>query len=61
MAANLALIGCGAIAPNFYLPALAKLRAKFGNIWLLDLSDGSSIRIAVILYIVAGLRMFLTS
>jgi predicted dehydrogenase len=39
MTANLALIGCGAIARNFYLPALAKLRAKFGNIWLVDPSD----------------------
>jgi predicted dehydrogenase len=33
---NLALIGCGAISRNFYLPALAKLRSQFGNIWLVD-------------------------
>jgi predicted dehydrogenase len=39
MTPNLALIGCGAIARNFYLPALAKLRTKFGNIWLVDPSD----------------------
>src|ERR1035441_3221675 len=39
MTANLALIGCGAIARNFYLPALARLRTKFGNIWLVDPSD----------------------
>jgi len=39
MTPNLALIGCGAIARAFYLPALAKNRAKFGHIWLVDPSD----------------------
>lgn len=39
MTKNLALIGCGAIAQTFYLPALAKLRPKFDRIWLVDPSD----------------------
>jgi predicted dehydrogenase len=39
MNTNLALIGCGAISRNFYLPALAKIRSQFGNIWLVDPSD----------------------
>src|SRR5674476_82827 len=33
---NLALIGCGAIAQAFYLPAIARNRALFGDIWLAD-------------------------
>lgn len=36
---NLALVGCGAIARAFYLPALAKHRAKFDRLWLVDPSD----------------------
>src|SRR5208337_3167948 len=36
---NLALIGCGAVARKFYLPALAKRRAEFGRLWLVDPSD----------------------
>jgi predicted dehydrogenase len=36
---NLALVGCGAIARNFYLPALAKLRSTFGQVWLVDPSE----------------------
>lgn len=36
---NIALVGCGAIARAFYLPALAMHRAKFGRIWLVDPSD----------------------
>lgn len=39
MTPNLALIGCGAIARNFYLPTLARLRAHFGEIWLVDPAD----------------------
>lgn len=39
MTPNLALIGCGAIARAFYLPVLAKNRAKFGRIWFIDPSD----------------------
>jgi predicted dehydrogenase len=38
---NIALIGCGAIAQNFYLPVLAKHRARFGNLWLVDPGDRS--------------------
>jgi predicted dehydrogenase len=36
MPRNLALVGCGAIARAFYLPALAALRDQFGQIWLVD-------------------------
>jgi predicted dehydrogenase len=36
---NIALIGCGAIAQTFYLPALAKHRAKFGRFWCVDPGD----------------------
>lgn len=39
MSRNIALIGCGAIAKSFYLPALAKYRAKLSGIWLVDPSD----------------------
>lgn len=39
MPGNVALIGCGAIARAFYLPAMAKHRALFGNIWLVDPAD----------------------
>ena len=39
MTSNLAVVGCGAITQNFYLPALAKLRARFGCIWLVDPSN----------------------
>jgi predicted dehydrogenase len=39
MSHNIALIGCGAIAKGFYLPALAKHRVKFGDVWLVDLDD----------------------
>jgi predicted dehydrogenase len=36
MTLHLALLGCGAIAQGFYLPALARRRSDFGNIWLVD-------------------------
>ena len=39
MNTNIALIGCGAIARAFYLPALAKHRTRFCNLWLIDPSD----------------------
>ena len=39
MPQNIALVGCGAIARAFYLPALAKHRAEFGRLWLIDPSD----------------------
>ncbi len=39
MAKNIALIGCGAIARAFYLPVLAKHRAEFDSIWLVDPGD----------------------
>jgi predicted dehydrogenase len=39
MARNIALIGCGAISLAFYLPALAKHRAQFDRIWVVDPSD----------------------
>lgn len=45
MTANLALVGCGAIAQDFYLPALARLRGEFGAFWLVDPSD-HALRIA---------------
>jgi predicted dehydrogenase len=38
---NIALVGCGAIAKGFYLPALAKHRAKFDKAWLIDLNDAA--------------------
>ena len=39
MAQNIALVGCGAIARAFYLPVLARHRAKFARLWLVDPSD----------------------
>jgi predicted dehydrogenase len=36
---NIALVGCGAIARTFYLPALAKHRGEFGHLWLVDPND----------------------
>jgi predicted dehydrogenase len=39
MPRNIALVGCGAIARAFYLPALTKLRAEFGKLWFVDPSD----------------------
>ena len=39
MSRNIALVGCGAIARAFYLPALAKHRARFDRVWLVDPSD----------------------
>ena len=36
---DIALVGCGAIAQLFYLPALARNRSKFGDIWLVDPND----------------------
>lgn len=39
MACNVALIGCGAIAQAFYLPAMAKHRVLFRNVWLVDPAD----------------------
>ncbi len=34
MSLNIALVGCGAIARAFYLPALSKLRTRFDRVWL---------------------------
>jgi predicted dehydrogenase len=39
MSHNIALVGCGAIARAFYVPALVKLRAEFDHVWLVDPSD----------------------
>ena len=39
MPQNIVLIGCGAIARAFYLPVLAKHRAEFDCLWLVDPSD----------------------
>ena len=39
MKSDIALLGCGAIAQLFYLPALARNRHKFEDIWLVDPSD----------------------
>ena len=39
MSRNIALIGCGAIAQAFYLPTMAKHRALFGSVWLVDPAD----------------------
>jgi predicted dehydrogenase len=36
---NIALVGCGAMAQAFYLPALAKLRSNFNRVWLIDPSN----------------------
>lgn len=36
---NLVLVGCGAIAQAFYVPALQGLRSKFSELWLVDPSD----------------------
>lgn len=36
MTRNLALVGCGAIAQMFYLPAIAKRRDQFGDVWLVE-------------------------
>ena len=38
-APNIAIVGCGAIARAFYLPALLDLRARFGDVWLVDPSE----------------------
>jgi len=39
MSRNIAVVGCGAIAQTFYLPALARHRAQFDHIWLVDPGD----------------------
>jgi predicted dehydrogenase len=39
MRPNIVLVGCGAIARTFYLPALASLRSLFGDVWLVDPSE----------------------
>jgi predicted dehydrogenase len=39
MSQSIALVGCGAIARAFYLPALAKHRAEFDRVWLVDPSE----------------------
>ena len=36
---NTVLVGCGAIARAFYLPALAKHRGEFGRLWLVDSNE----------------------
>jgi predicted dehydrogenase len=36
---NIALVGCGAIAQSFYLPALANRRRNFGRVWVVDPID----------------------
>jgi predicted dehydrogenase len=49
MPPNIALIGCGAIAQAFYLPAMAKHRARFGELWLVDPSEHALAGAAAIL------------
>jgi predicted dehydrogenase len=39
---NIALVGCGAIARAFYLPALGKYRGEFGRLWLVDSNEDTS-------------------
>lgn len=39
MPLTVALVGCGAVARAFYLPVLAKHRAQFSKIWLVDPSE----------------------
>lgn len=39
MSGNIALVGCGAIARQFHLAALANRRHDFDKIWLIDPSD----------------------
>ena len=51
MPRNIALLGCGAIARAFYLPALAKHRAEFDRLWLVDPSDHA---LSIAASIVAG-------
>jgi predicted dehydrogenase len=36
---DIALVGCGAIAQGFYLPAIARRRREFGKLWLVDPND----------------------
>ena len=36
---DIALVGCGAIAREIYLPGFVAMREKIGNIWLIDRSD----------------------
>jgi predicted dehydrogenase len=50
---NIALIGCGAIARAFYLPALAKHRTEFDRLWLVDPSDHA---VSIATSIVTGQR-----
>jgi predicted dehydrogenase len=51
MPRSIALVGCGAVARALYLPVLAKHRAEFGQVWLVDPSDHA---ISIASSIVAG-------
>jgi predicted dehydrogenase len=39
MSRNIALVGCGAIAQQYHLTALANLRHEFDKVWLIDPND----------------------
>jgi len=41
MSYDIALIGCGAIAREFYLPALVNRRHELANIWLIDTDESA--------------------
>lgn len=53
MRPNIALVGCGAIARAFYLPALAGLRSVFGDVWLVDPGEQA---LSIAQSIVPGIR-----
>jgi predicted dehydrogenase len=36
---NIALVGCGAVAQQYYLPAIAKRRGDFARVWLVDTDE----------------------
>jgi predicted dehydrogenase len=38
---NIALVGCGAIAKGFYLPAFARHRNQYEKVWLVDPNDAA--------------------
>lgn len=41
MYGNIALVGCGAVAQQFYLPALTKQRREFARVWLVDTDEAT--------------------
>ena len=41
MSRNIALVGCGAIAHQYHLRALANRRHDFDNVWVIDPSDAA--------------------